>query len=253
MVCFFPSGTYKISDTLVCRAGIHVRSHLKRINYFGNMPCVLMGSTKGKTRPKILLAANSLGFNNPEKLKYLIQHILYNIDNKGNVNTDFEQSKQQFNVIFNAMIVNLDVVIGEGNSGAIGIRMNSAEGSGIQDVTIDATNGYAGLDGAAGNGGSWENITIIGGQIGIMNIDGFSVPTPTMAGITLINQTKAAIISKYRGSFTAVGLKIISKISGPLIILKKGSSPFDNTMNLVDSEIIFETSANENKTVFAFP
>ena len=219
MVCFFPSGTYKISDTLVCRHGIYVRSHLKGIAPSDVMPCSLMGSTKGKTRPKIILAPNSPGFNNPEKIKYLIEYKSYTVEDrkKGIINTE----KQQYNVLMNAMIINLDVVIGEGNSGAIAIKMNSAEGSGIQNVIIDATNGYAGLDGAAGNGGSWANITIIGGQIGIMNNDGSSVPTPTMVGITLINQTKAAIIPQYRGSFTAVGVKIISKISGPLYNIKK--------------------------------
>jgi hypothetical protein len=64
-------------------------------------------------------------------------------------------------------VVNLDIVIGEGNPGAIALRHQAAEGSAIEDCTIDATHGLAGIQGGIGSGGGSAGVTVIGGRIGL--------------------------------------------------------------------------------------
>jgi hypothetical protein len=59
---------------------------------------------------------------------------------------------EQPNISMNQMLVNLDIVVGEGNPGAIALRHLGAEGSAIEDCTIDATGGLAGILGGIGSG-----------------------------------------------------------------------------------------------------
>ena len=88
--------------------------------------------------------------------------------------------------------------------------MQAAEGSGIEDVTIDAGDGLIGVQGAAGSGGAFHHLTIVGDRIGI-NTHGFppefalsgtgTQPTPTMAHVTLLNQKDTALVVTSRGPF----------------------------------------------------
>ncbi len=253
LVCFFPPGTYLIHDTLLLRHGIHMRSHRATLMNNRAMPCVLIGSRQGEhdtgyRRPKIVLAAKSPGFDDPDAIKYVIEHRQYDV-------RKFEVTKNSNGggpSLMSTMFVNLDIEIRPGNPGAAGMHIRSCEGSAVQDVTIDATHGHTGIAGATGNGGSWANLTVIGGRIGI-DMRGWTPPTPTMEGVTLIDQTEAAIVHACRGSLTAVGIKIHSKIPGPLIVGGKPWAPFDGSMNLIDSEIVFDrsTGGTEKRTAIA--
>ncbi len=251
MVCFFPPGTYTVSDTLLLRHGIHMRSHRATFMNNLNMPCVLVGSREGEgragyARPKIVLRPRAPGFDDPDKPKYVIEHQQYGV-------RKFTVKKNRAGggaSLMNTMVVNLDIAIGRGNPGAVGMLIRSCEGSAVQDMTIDATHGFAGLAGATGNGGSWTNITVIGGKVGL-DMRGWTPPTPTMEGITLIHQTQAAIMTTCRGPLTAVGVKIVSRIRGPVIQAKaKKWGIFDCGLNLIDSQIVFKrTAASKGKTV----
>ncbi|MBT3377929.1 MAG: hypothetical protein HN742_27915 [Lentisphaerae bacterium] len=244
MVCFFPTGVYAVSDTLQLRHGIHMRSHRATFINNRNMPCVLMGSRKGEgvagySRPKIVLREDSPGFSDVDNTKPILEHWLYRVKRFA---IDKTIGSGGGGSLMNTMFVNVDVVIGRGNPGATGMHIRSVEGSGVQDVTIDATHGHTGIEGAASNGGSWTNVTVIGGRIGL-DVRGWTPPTPTMAGITLVNQTEAAIVSACRGPLTAVGLKIVSRIPGPVIVGQKTWGPFNTGMSLIDSEIVFDRTA----------
>jgi len=46
----------------------------------------------------------------------------------------------------------LNIEIGEGNVGAIALRLRGAQGSSAQDVTIYAGDGLTGIEGATGSG-----------------------------------------------------------------------------------------------------
>ena len=61
MVCFFPPGTYRISDTLECVEQLYRRAN-GRVFGAPLWPCTRMGSRAGSARPKLLLAPNSPGF-----------------------------------------------------------------------------------------------------------------------------------------------------------------------------------------------
>ncbi|NOY81421.1 MAG: hypothetical protein GXP31_10510 [Kiritimatiellaeota bacterium] len=241
MVCFLPPGTYTVSDTLVMRHGIHMRSHRATFMNNSNMPCVLVGSRRGSRTPaqnrvRIVLRARSTGFGDPKHPKYVIEHRQFDV-------RKFTVAKNRRGggaSLMNTVVADLDIVIGPENSGAVGMHIRSCEGSAVQNVTVDARNGLAGIAGGTGNGGSWTNVTVIGGRIGL-DVRGWTPPTPTMEGITLLNQTEAAIMVSCRGTLTAVGVRIVSDVSGPAIMVRGNKwAPFDSGLNLVDSEIVFQ-------------
>lgn len=227
MVCHFPAGTYKISDTLPCIQGAYRRSSGNILNA-RQFPCLLVGSGKNG-RPKIILAPNSPGFDDPGKPKYVIHF---------RANDPKNACKPKPNVSMNQMMVNIDVVIGKGNSGAVAIRHHAAQGSGIQDCTIDATHGLTGIEGGVGSGGSLIGVTVAGGNVGLDLRE--TQPAPTLAGVTLTGQRETAILYSGMQSLSAVGLKIVSRAKGPLIkgISKGGGAR--GQICITDGRIEFE-------------
>ncbi len=248
MVCFLPPGTYSVSGTLVMRHGIHMRSHRATFINNANMPCVLQGSRRGagtpnRKRARIVLRARSSGFGDPKHPKYVIEHRQFDV-------RKFTVTKNRRGggpSLMNTVVADLDIVIGPDNPGAVGMHIRSCEGSAVQNVTVDARNGLAGIAGATGNGGSWTNVTVIGGRIGL-DMRGWTPPTPTLEGITLLHQTEAAIMVSCRGPLTAVGVRIVSGVTGPLIVVRGTEwAPFDSGLNLIDSEIVFERSVTPQR------
>ena len=239
MVAFFPPGDYLVSDTLVCKQGLdHQRDRAADPKLLAMrlgigpraLPCVLKGSIRGQRRPRIVLAPSSPGFADPEKRKYVVHFW------RGSVKSP---TRPQPNGSFNQMFVGIDIVIGPGNPGAVGIRHRGAQGSGVQDCTIDATHGLTGLEGGCGSGGSHVNVTVVGGRIGADIYD--AQPAPTITGFTLVGQTEMAL--RYGGyeTLTAVGLRIESDIPGPLIVTDAKAVARDlfGQLSLVDCTITF--------------
>lgn len=230
MVAFFPPGTYTIHDTLECVHGRHdpVTRKVRRGNR--DWPCVLVGSRSGTRRPVIVLAPNSPGFGDPEHPKYVLHFWARAVD-------EGTYDDPQPNINMNQMLIGIDVTIGQGNRGAVAIRHRAAQGSSIQDVTIDATHGYCGLEGGAGSGGSHAGVTVIGGRIGVDLRQ--TQPAPTITGFTLIGQTDTAVLYSGRQSLAAVGLRIESDTTGPVIVTREPWAPHNGQVCLVDSTIIF--------------
>jgi hypothetical protein len=247
MVCFFPPGTYRISDTLVCVQQLYRRSN-GRVLGGNRFPNLLVGSRAGAQRPRLVLAPRSPGFGNPQKPKLVVYFWARGYANPttaGRVADGFGPEVEQPNISMNQMLVNLDIVIGEGNPGAIALRHQAAEGSAIEDCTIDATHGLAGLQGGIGSGGGSAGVTVIGGRLGL-DFTGYlsgTQPTPTITGFTLRGQTEAAIRSTSRQTLVAAGLKIIAdRCAGPLIQVGTGDI-HRGELSLVDSEIEFTDAA----------
>lgn len=139
MVTFFPPGDYLVSDTLLCQQGQRGRKErvedpeLLAMGYgIGPraLPNVLVGSQRGPGRPRIVLAADAPGFQDTSKRKHVVRFVRWNHTNL---------KSPQPNASFNQMFVGIDITIGPGNPGAVGIRHRCAQGSGVQDCTIDAT------------------------------------------------------------------------------------------------------------------
>ncbi len=249
MVAFFPEGIYKISNTIECRQEApppEERGNFQATRYWG---VTLLGSKTGKHKPKILLAAKSAGYANTDKPKLVMYF------HKGKPNPEPPAYPTFGPGFMNTRLIGIDVEIGEGNPGAVAVRMRGAQGMTIQDVTIDATHGLVGLEGANGSGGSNINVTIIGGKIGF---DGSaSQPTPTITGFTFIDQTQHAILYRGRQTLVVTGLKIVSKY--PITAVKAedmwtssetsidllnglhndGLAAWNGPINIVDCEVQF--------------
>lgn len=234
MICFFPSGIYLVSNTIECVQN-PIDPSTGKVIWRREFPCVLWGSHTGNSRPTVLLAPHAPGFGNPKKPKAVIHFWA----------RDFIHQKpnaEQDNASMYQMLVHMNVVIGAGNLGAIAVRHRAAQGSGVQDCMIDATNGYIGLQGGAGSGGSHIGLTIVGGKIGLDLRE--SQPSPTIAGITLIGQTQSAILYDGEQTLSAAGIRIEMHQNGPAIV-GLGDKPRDapnGAISLVDSIIEFNNT-----------
>ena len=67
----------------------------------------------------------------------------------------------------NQIVQGIDISIGSGNYGAIGIRHRGAQGSAIEDVTVWAGDASVGIVRAAGGGGAHTNVRVVGGRFGL--------------------------------------------------------------------------------------
>eukprot|EP00040_Diaphanoeca_grandis_P014749 m.74928 g.74928 ORF g.74928 m.74928 type:complete len:873 (-) comp24718_c0_seq2:61-2679(-) len=220
-----PSGTFKVSATLnmidpqklfyttvgtpFCnnmqeiypspKKNITQQAHCSR-----TAPAILRGPNRGPP-PTIVLTENS----------NLVGPVIY-VHNPLNENINMNQ-----------VVSNINIKIEDGNTQAYGIYARAAQGTSVQDVTIFAGTSLGGLMGGAGSGGSHIGVTVIGGGFG-MDVSS-SQPSPTLTGITLINQTQSAVIyNTGRQTLSIVGATIhrcptsvgpaISSINAPVSI-----------------------------------
>ena len=78
LACFFPEGTYLVSDTLSCEQQVRKLDKPKHVDggtqdYWPvHRPIILMGSTKGK-RPVLKLSGSAKGFDDPANPKNLVR------------------------------------------------------------------------------------------------------------------------------------------------------------------------------------
>ena len=236
---FFRAGIFLVSDTIWCRQGVLKNRHKERTKdpearsmglggAVRGLPCALFGSRRGAKRPMIRLAPNSPGFQDPKKAKPVVRFWRGAVGNP---------DKEQTNASFEQMFVNIDIEIGSGNGGAIGIHHQAAQGSGVQDCTVDATHGFAGLKGGAGSGGGHANVTVIGGQYGAY-IRG-AQPAPTITGFTLLGQQTCALYYAGWQTLTAVGVHIVSESTSSLIRTTSWPGSYDTygQFSLIDSVI----------------
>lgn len=115
------------------------------------------------------------------------------------------------NEMYNSVMQSVNLVIGEGNAGAIGVRWRGAQGSGLEDVSVrfegsGPDDGLVGVVGGAGSGGAHHGITVIGGRYGMDLRD--AQPASTLTRATLINQSCAALLYEGYESLSAVGVVV---------------------------------------------
>lgn len=120
---FFPPGTYLVNDTIWCRQGVLKNRHKERTKDAAAramglggavraLPCTLFGSRRGRKRPLLRLAPSSPGFGDPKSPKAVVRFWRGLVGNP---------DKEQPNASFEQMFVNIDIEIGPGNPGAVGI------------------------------------------------------------------------------------------------------------------------------------
>jgi len=231
MVAYFPPGTYLVSQTIEA-AQRQVVPDWSRLSFVrDDFPCILWGGTRGG-RARIVLADDASGFGDPANPRPVIFVASYNNETP---------AKLQPNISFNNMIISLDVHLGEGNPGAIGIDHQGAQGSVTEDCHVSAEGAFAGFRGVSGSGGSASHISVTGGRYGLylaglgeMRRFAGSQPSPVISHLTLKGQSERAIYSATRGPLTVVG----GLIEGASIEVAGAAWPaFDSPLNLVDSVI----------------
>ena len=163
---YFPSGTYLVSH------------EIKVWGDFGGTH--LIGDYSG-TRPKILLAANTPGYNNPNNLAYVIR---------------FYKSAPPdpclaWDTTFDSALDGIDIEVESGNTGAVALSHKGNLPGYVRNCEItlsaDSNLGMEWLPGAS----ITENVTIDGGKIGI-RIGAGQAPS-SLRGCTFKNQTVASV------------------------------------------------------------
>ena len=117
MACFFPPGTYLLTDTLTCVQQLYQRSN-GRVFGGNRFPNMLVGSRAGTQRPRLVLAPKAAGFGDPAKPKIFVHYWSRGYKNPttaDRVTDGLPPEVEQPNIGMNQMFVNLDIVIGEGN------------------------------------------------------------------------------------------------------------------------------------------
>lgn len=239
-VLWFPAGTYLVSDRLVADQGDNVSTH----------PFVLMGSTVDPTaRAVIRFAPGSPGFQDPANRRAVLHFLNLGTPDNESGNTN----------LYDQAIIGVDFQIMENNPGAVGLRLQGAEGCTIQDVTVDLTaGGHTGIWGIPASGGATHGVTVRGGEIGLDTRKpgslggGGSQPQPVVTGSTFLNQRDAAIVATVRGSLVLVGCRLERDTPGPVARIGYHwvGQPFDGSLQLVDCVVEY-TSAQAGNTVIA--
>ena len=160
------------------------------------------------TRATIVLSPSSIGFTDASTLKAVIWSVALLTVNASYVNMD--------DINYCNVVQSVDVLIGAGNFGAVGLRFRGAQGTSLEDVTVYAGDGAIGVHGLGGSGGTHSNLTIIGGRFGI---DGrVAQPGPELNAIRIINSTCAGLIYGGAQTLTLVGASFELDVGIPAIV-----------------------------------
>jgi hypothetical protein len=229
LVAYLPAGDYVISDTIKCYETFdwHTEDNNTWPSRF--TPHVLVGqhAGAGQRRPRLVLAEASPGFGDTAKLKNVVHFTAISYDPN---NAQASIGQEQNNVNFNQLFRGIDIEIRKGNTGAVGIFHQAAQGSSVQDCTIFLGDGHTGLAGAAGSGGSHAGVTVIGGQIGLDLSN--AQPAPTVTGMTLINQTLHAIVYNFgREALSSVGVRIVMSAEAQVAVAAGGGDSWWHSLN----------------------
>jgi hypothetical protein len=230
---FFPPGVYLVSGTLL--GGMNLRGH------DGNGKVVLVGSTRGGKRPLIRLQDKSPGFSDASTPKPVVQIKVDAGDNSG--------PSWGFRNGFRG----IDIDLGESNPGAVGIDFDAAQDSFLEDVRIQARDGFAGLTAIPGRNATTANVEVDGGQYGFYLARNAGSLGSTMVGVRCRDQRVMAMVLRIMRGSGVAGFEIKAR-KGPVIELRgampeEGSTPFfHGSVQLEDGGPVF---SNPNRRVLA--
>lgn len=253
LVCFFPEGTYLISDTISCQQQVkkldqprHTDAHTQ---HYWDLPqrIVMFGSTKGR-RPVLKLSPDAKGFEDPSRPKIAVWIWAQTRDDAPG-KEEPEWGKEQPNISFSHVFKGIDIDV-RGHAGAIGIRHSGSQGSTLQDSTIHAEGAYAGMSNCCGQGGGTHNVEVLGGRYGI-TIDRGS-RFPLLNACVFRGQTDAAVsfVEKSQMPTLLVGC-LIEPAGKTAVDLSKygphaGVSMVDCVVNMPQGGVVCRTTQSEN-------
>lgn len=253
LVCFFPEGTYLISDTISCEQQVaqldRPRSTDRHTQHYWDLPhrIVMVGSTKGK-RPVLKLSEEAKGFGHPARPKIAVWIWAQTRDDAPG-KEEPQWGKEQPNISFSHVFKGIDIDV-RGHAGAIGIRHSGSQGSTLQDSTIHAEDAYAGMSNCCGQGGGTHNIEVLGGRYGIL-IDRSS-RFPLLNACVFRGQTEAAIRFVERSQMPTLLVGCLMEPVGKTVVdLTKqsphaGISMVDCVVDMPPSGVLCQTNQDEN-------
>ncbi len=187
---FLPSGTYRITRTLVVPTGVRV---------FG----------VGPTRPVILLGPNTPGFR--EGVSTMIVFAGRDQYNVGQVPVPIPTIVPRDKVVrdansgsFYSSMRNVDIEIGPGNPAAAGVRFRMAQHAFLSDMEFRIGDGFAGVYQA---GNVMDNVRFVGGRYGIVTEKTSPAWPFTLLDATFTGQREAAI-REHEARLTLVNVAI---------------------------------------------
>ena len=205
MVVYVPSGTYKITNT-VTGYQIFIGKNVVNGNFgagSGILAPTLVGPANGP-RPTIVLQDGTFtDATHPHPMLHMV-----NTPNAGSGGCGGQYSGNTesgcWDILFNSVVRDIDFKVGK-NAGAIGVQFYSAQMSYMQNVKVDATGGYAGIQGSPATD-AWVNIEVDGGEYGII-VDR-TAGTSAIAGLILANQSIAGVRAAAIGNLSITGFDI---------------------------------------------
>jgi hypothetical protein len=240
LVCYFPSGTYLVDDTIRCmKESVFENNKWKTVNHY----CQIVGDPRKRPVIKLLPGASKYqDEENPLPVFWLYAMSAWGQQPECEGSTD--PLCGQSNVSFNQMVKGLNFDLGR-NPGAVAIRHPGAQGSTIEDVYIDARNAFAGIYNPPGQAGGTYNVEIEGGKYGIYQarVGGrYQSKFTIIAGCTFRNQEIAAINIDLSHPVVLVGFHIIQE-SGPVNrnLPQDGLSLIDGVIELSGGNIFHST------------
>ncbi len=261
-VVYLRPGTYLVSDTLEFKQDVFETRSNDGDARFGQ---VLLGSSCGDDPPTIRLADGTATETDEQTIaaEPFPVILMWRPRSDASPGPDDDNGGRNWNQV----VRHVRIVLGN-NPGAVGIRQAGAEGCAIQEVTIDARGGFAGLYNLNSSGGYTYDVEILGGKYGIYQQHSRGGST-LVVGLTLSGQEETPIAL---GGYTPFGLvgfdikathgHIISAITGPesaqVVPGKLKSSGHDSSGHvfLVDGRIEItgsgdrEILANQDRSVY---
>ncbi len=188
LVCFFPTGTYLISDTISCEQQNYKLDTPRFVdgrvaNYWHkNHRIIMVGSTKGGKRPVLRLSRDAKGFGDPANPKTAVWIWARTWFGDG--------TGEQPNISFGHFFMGIDIDV-RGHAGAIGLKHSGSQGCTLQESTIYAEGAFSGLYNCPGQAAGTYNVEMIGG--GYAFYADSQSRFPILIGCRFRNQANAAI------------------------------------------------------------
>ncbi|MCC6752292.1 MAG: hypothetical protein IT371_31885 [Deltaproteobacteria bacterium] len=214
-VVFFPPGSYLVSRML---RGVSDRQQSRSNAH------QLVGSSWGGGRPRIVLRDRAPRFGDPTSPYPVLNFYACNAEKETSSTcspayatqaASLEPSNGNKAMNMAQGVRNLEIVVGRGNPGAVGIWFSGAQDNVLQQVKVRFVEaGYAGLYGLVGTNAVVTNLEVEGGRFGL---HGGLSEFPSFNNVVLKNQTEAAITSlKGAGPLALSGFEIV-KAAPPAI------------------------------------
>jgi beta-glucosidase len=216
---YVPPGTYQVSDTLL---GVQNSPGMCG-SHKGIGTVQIIGATAGARRPLIRLRDRTAAFGDARAPRAVLE-----------IRAMIAGGERERSACgFRHAVRGIDIDLGEGNPGAVGIRFDAAQDSFLEDVSIAAHDGFAGITGLPGRSMAAVNLEVTGGRFGI-HLQDTSLGA-VLAGVRLYDQSERALHTNATRALAVTGLEIRAD-AGPVIRLE-GSRADQGHLALRDARI----------------